>query len=69
MTYVSGLYDDFSARRVKKPAEPEIPVWRWWEEEKLPEGIKWRTLSHNGPAFPEPYVPLPKHVRFKYDGK
>ena len=21
-------------------------VWKWWEEEKLPEGTKWRELEH-----------------------
>lgn len=24
---------------------------------------------HNGVLFPPPYVPLPKHVKMKYDGK
>uniref|UniRef100_A0A0N5API8 DNA topoisomerase I n=1 Tax=Syphacia muris TaxID=451379 RepID=A0A0N5API8_9BILA len=40
-----------------------------WEEEKKPEGIKWKSLSHKGPVFAAPYVPLPDHVKFKYDGK
>lgn len=56
-------------KRVKKEPEPEIPVWKWWLEEKLPEGIKWKSLSHNGPCFPDPYDPIPKHVHFKYDGE
>jgi len=55
-------------KRVKKEPEPEIPVWKWWLEEKLPEGIKWKTLTHNGPCFPDAYEPLPKNVHFKYDG-
>ena len=57
-----------AGKKPKKEKEPEIPVWKWWLEEKLPEGQKWRTLSHNGPAFPEPYERLPSHVHFKYDG-
>uniref|UniRef100_A0A158Q736 DNA topoisomerase I n=1 Tax=Elaeophora elaphi TaxID=1147741 RepID=A0A158Q736_9BILA len=40
-----------------------------WEEEKKPSGIKWYSLSHKGPIFAPPYVPLPESVRFKYDGK
>lgn len=31
--------------------------------------MKWRTLSHQGPAFPEPYERLPKSVKFFYDGE
>ena len=57
-----------AAKKPKKEPEPEIPVWKWWLEEKLPEGIKWRTLSHSGPAFPELYERLPVNVHFKYDG-
>ena len=40
-----------------------------WEEEKKPEGIKWKSLSHKGPLFAPPYVPLPDSVKFSYDGK
>ena len=32
-------------------------------------GKKWDTLIHKGPQFPDPYVPLPKSVTLKYDGK
>jgi len=55
-------------KKVKKEPEPEIPVWKWWLEDKLPQGIKWRSLTHTGPAFPDPYVPIPKHVKLSYDG-
>jgi len=81
-------------------------VWKWWEEERLPDGVKWRTLEHSvcegreggeglvgrgvlalaimcvqasagllsvlslqGPAFPPPYQPLPKDVKFYYNGQ
>lgn len=40
-----------------------------WEEEKKPSGIKWYSLSHKGPIFAPPYIPLPESVHFKYDGK
>jgi len=43
-------------------------VWRWWEETPHPEGVKWKTLEHNGPFFPPPYERLPKNVKFYYDG-
>ncbi len=32
-------------------------------------GQKWETLYHNGPNFPEPYVPLPDDVRILYKGE
>ena len=53
-------------KRVKKE---EVPVWKWWEEEPLPEGVKWRTLEHKGVVFAAPYERLPSHVNFYYDGK
>jgi hypothetical protein len=40
-----------------------------WEEEKLPEGVKWLTLGHKGPYFPPEYEPLPGSVNFYYNGK
>ena len=39
-----------------------------WLEEELPEGVKWRTLEHNGVMFPPDYVRLPPDVHLKYDG-
>lgn len=44
-------------------------VWKWWEEEPMEEGVKWRTLEHVGPYFAPPYEPIPKSVKFRYDGK
>jgi len=44
-------------------------VWKWWEEEKLPEGTKWREMEHKGPMFAPEYELLPEHVRFWYEGK
>ncbi|MCO5554299.1 hypothetical protein L7F22_007828 [Adiantum nelumboides] len=32
-------------------------------------GAKWATLYHTGPRFPPDYEPLPKSVKFKYEGK
>ena len=40
-----------------------------WEEEKVNDGVKWRTLEHKGVLLAPPYEPLPSHVRFYYDGK
>ncbi|XP_075158687.1 DNA topoisomerase 1 isoform X2 [Haematobia irritans] len=58
-------------KRVKKEKkdEEEEEVWRWWEEEKREDGVKWNTLEHKGPVFAPPYERLPRNVRFFYDGK
>uniref|UniRef100_A0A182YKJ6 DNA topoisomerase I n=1 Tax=Anopheles stephensi TaxID=30069 RepID=A0A182YKJ6_ANOST len=56
------------AGRVKKEEE-EQEVWKWWEEEKRDDGVKWKYLEHKGPVFAPPYEPLPRHVKFEYDGK
>ncbi|KAJ6220389.1 hypothetical protein RDWZM_006201 [Blomia tropicalis] len=53
----------------KKKEEEEEHIWKWWEEERPGEGIKWKTLEHNGPVFPPAYDPLPNNVKFYYDGK
>merc|ERR1719419_2183587 len=54
----------------EKELEAEKQVWKWWEEDSaLPDGVKWRFLEHKGPLFAPDYEPLPKHVRFWYDGK
>uniref|UniRef100_T1J4Y8 DNA topoisomerase I n=1 Tax=Strigamia maritima TaxID=126957 RepID=T1J4Y8_STRMM len=44
-------------------------VWKWWEEEKYDNGIKWKTLIHKGPVFAPDYEPVPDSVQFSYDGK
>lgn len=53
----------------KKKKEEEEEVWRWWDEEPNQDGVKWKTLQHNGPYFPPEYDPLPKEVKFYYGGK
>lgn len=61
--------DSPKKKRVKKEEEPQEHIWKWWEEEALEAGIKWRSLEHKGPVLAPEYVPLPKHVKFYYDGK
>ncbi|XP_028391729.1 DNA topoisomerase I, mitochondrial-like [Dendronephthya gigantea] len=51
-----------------KEKKEEEEVWKWWEEEKHPDGIKWLTLEHKGPYFPPEYEPLPDDVNFYYNG-
>ncbi|KAI1693323.1 eukaryotic DNA topoisomerase i, DNA binding domain-containing protein [Ditylenchus destructor] len=55
-------------KRKKKVVEDE-EVWRWWEEERKADGVKWKTLEHKGPLFAPPYVQMPSKVKFIYDGK
>nr|XP_046250643.1 DNA topoisomerase I, mitochondrial [Scatophagus argus] len=55
--------------KIKKKEEEEKSRWRWWEEEKYEDGVKWKFLEHNGPYFPPEYQPLPDNVHFYYDGK
>ncbi|XP_072855526.2 DNA topoisomerase I, mitochondrial isoform X2 [Pogona vitticeps] len=43
--------------------------WKWWEEEKHEDGVKWHQLEHKGPYFAPPYHPLPDGVNFYYNGK
>ncbi|CCG83818.1 protein of unknown function [Taphrina deformans PYCC 5710] len=43
--------------------------YKWWEQEKEDNSVKWTTLEHNGVVFPDPYKRLPKDVRMKYDGR
>ncbi|XP_014679175.1 PREDICTED: DNA topoisomerase I, mitochondrial-like [Priapulus caudatus] len=60
--------ESVSPKKKVKKEEPEDHVWKWWEEEKKEEGVKWRYLEHRGPLFSPSYEPLPKSVHFKYDG-
>ncbi|XP_047452851.1 DNA topoisomerase I, mitochondrial [Mugil cephalus] len=55
--------------KIKKKEEEEQNRWRWWEEEKYENGVKWKFLEHNGPYFPPEYQPLPDNVHFYYNGK
>ncbi|CAL8355903.1 DNA topoisomerase I, like [Gadus morhua] len=52
----------------KGKKEPE-EKWKWWEEERYKDGVKWQFLEHKGPVFAPPYEALPDHVKFYYDGK
>lgn len=61
--------DSPKKKRVKKEEEVQEHIWKWWEEPALDAGTKWRTLEHKGPLLAEEYKPLPKHVKFFYDGK
>ncbi|EGG07499.1 uncharacterized protein MELLADRAFT_116253 [Melampsora larici-populina 98AG31] len=49
--------------------EAEDAEYKWWEQTKDDDTKKWDTLQHNGVLFPPEYVPLPKHVKMKYEGK
>ncbi|KAM6946120.1 DNA topoisomerase I, mitochondrial [Aplochiton taeniatus] len=55
--------------KIQKKEEEEKNRWRWWEEEKYQDGVKWRSLEHKGPYFPPEYQPLPPDVKFYYNGK
>ncbi|XP_067091014.1 DNA topoisomerase I, mitochondrial [Osmerus mordax] len=61
--------EEARALKIKKKEEEEQQRWRWWEEEKYEYGVKWKVLEHKGPWFPPEYQPLPKDVRFYYDGQ
>jgi len=56
-----------SSQSSRKKTKDEEPSWKWWLEEALPEGKKWKTLEHQGVLFPPPYQP--HGVKILYDGK
>ncbi|CAL8339655.1 unnamed protein product [Lota lota] len=60
-----GEVADAKKKGKKEPEEK----WKWWEEERYTDGVKWRFLEHKGPVFAPPYDPLPSNVKFYYDGK
>ncbi|KAI0817705.1 eukaryotic DNA topoisomerase I [Xylaria sp. FL0064] len=49
-------------------AEDDEEEYRWWDQAKMDDSIKWNTLEHNGVLFPPEYEPLPKNVKLIYDG-
>ncbi|PVD20892.1 hypothetical protein C0Q70_19055 [Pomacea canaliculata] len=51
----------------EKQEQDEVGVWRWWEEEKRDDGIKWNFLEHKGPVFAPAYEPLPPDIKFYYE--
>merc|ERR1712071_673612 len=62
--------DDFgSPKKNGKKNVKEEKTWKWWEEERNEDGVKWKSLEHKGPLFAAEYEPLPKHIKFKYNGK
>uniref|UniRef100_A0A4X2KFJ8 DNA topoisomerase I n=1 Tax=Vombatus ursinus TaxID=29139 RepID=A0A4X2KFJ8_VOMUR len=60
------LEPDSMWKKLKKEKQQK---WKWWKEKRYPEGIKWKFLEHRGPVFAPPYQPLPKKVKFYYNGK
>ncbi|KAI0187455.1 eukaryotic DNA topoisomerase I [Xylaria flabelliformis] len=48
--------------------EDDEEEFRWWDQAKSDDSIKWQTLEHNGVLFPPEYEPLPKNVKLVYDG-
>ncbi|XP_019469796.1 DNA topoisomerase I, mitochondrial isoform X2 [Meleagris gallopavo] len=56
-------------RKEKEKKEETENKWKWWEEEKTNDGVKWKQLEHKGPYFVPLYEPLPDDVQFYYDGK
>uniref|UniRef100_A0A0K2TK98 DNA topoisomerase I n=1 Tax=Lepeophtheirus salmonis TaxID=72036 RepID=A0A0K2TK98_LEPSM len=53
----------------RKKKEDKVEVWKWWEEEKVDDGTKWKFLQHRGPLFAPDYDRLPKGVHFYYNDK
>ncbi|KAI8954865.1 eukaryotic DNA topoisomerase I [Xylaria longipes] len=49
-------------------AEDDEEEYRWWDQAKSDDSIKWQTLEHNGVLFPPEYEPLPKNVKLVYNG-
>ncbi|KAI1109037.1 eukaryotic DNA topoisomerase I [Nemania sp. NC0429] len=48
--------------------DDEEEEYRWWDQTKSDDSIKWQTLEHNGVLFPPEYEPLPKNVKLIYNG-
>ncbi|XP_066959868.1 LOW QUALITY PROTEIN: DNA topoisomerase I, mitochondrial-like [Macrobrachium rosenbergii] len=53
----------------KKTKKEEEPVWRWWEETKRDDDLKWTFLEHRGPKMADSYEQLPGNVRLYYEGQ
>ncbi|TIC65546.1 putative DNA topoisomerase [Wallemia mellicola] len=67
----SKLKSENDATDTPKQEPDEEDDYKWWvQQDTLGDGTqRWTTLEHNGVFFPPEYVPLPKEVRMKYDGK
>ncbi|XP_069188554.1 DNA topoisomerase I, mitochondrial isoform X2 [Procambarus clarkii] len=61
--------DSLPQSPTKKGKKDEEPVWKWWEETKRDDGLKWTFLEHKGPLMAEAYVRLPSNVKFYYNGE
>ncbi|XP_076044570.1 DNA topoisomerase 1 [Oratosquilla oratoria] len=61
--------DTGSPTKKTKKEEEQANVWKWWEETKRDDGLKWTFLEHKGPVFAESYVRLPPNIKFYYEGK
>lgn len=59
-----------SKAKAEAEAEQDLDeTYKWWENQAEGDvSVKWTTLEHNGVMFPPPYEPLPKNVKFVYDG-
>lgn len=55
--------------RLFRKLRVKLSFFSRWEEEKREDGVKWNFLEHKGPVFAPAYEPLPKNVKFEYDGK
>ncbi|CAL8360601.1 unnamed protein product [Lota lota] len=55
--------------KIKMKEEEEQNRWRWWEEAKYEDGVKWKFLEHKGPYFPPEFESLPANVHFYYNGQ
>ncbi|KAI1168711.1 eukaryotic DNA topoisomerase I [Nemania serpens] len=63
------------AKKAKKEQSEDIAdveddegeEYRWWDQAKSDDSIKWQTLEHNGVLFPPEYEPLPKNVKLIYN--
>lgn len=62
-----------NSRKGRKNKHTDYQIYRWWNRNKTPNGKKtprkWKSLQHNGPLFSPDYKPLPKKVKFYYNGK
>lgn len=58
-----------SPKKGRKKKEEDVEKWKWWEEEKRDDGVKWTFLEHKGVVFAPDYEKLPEDVKFYYNGK
>lgn len=75
---IEGIHEKITARDLKigdninlsKPFLFTLKQSDWYKQDKIAEGDKWSTLSHNGPYFVHIYEPYEPHgIKIIYDGK